>query len=148
MYHKIMVPLDGSDLAEYAIPQARALALAFKASLHLTTVEEIPEQPAASEWDLTLGDFFDKKRQAIQERLDKLAHPLRSEGLEVTTSILPLGPPVTRLLEEIQQQKADLIVLHSHGRSGISRMIWGSVAERLTRQATCPVMIVHAQKTS
>ena len=148
MYQKIMVPLDGSELAEYAIPPARAMALAFKASLHLTTVEEVPEQPAPSEWDLTVGDFLDKKRQEVQERLDKLAAPLRSEGIEVTTAILPLGPTVARLLEELQQQKADLIVLHSHGRSGLSRMIWGSVAERLTRQASCPVMIVHAQRTA
>jgi len=145
MFHRIMVPLDDSELAECAIPTALSLALAFKASLHLVSVEELPEQPAPSEWDLTMGDFFEKKRRQAQERLDRLATSLRSQGVEVTSSILPLGPPVARLLDEVKPSGVDLIVLHSHGRSGLTRMLWGSVAERLTRHAPCPVMIVHSR---
>lgn len=145
MFHKILVPLDGSPEAEQALRQARSLAKAFQAEIRLITVEEMPDQPAPSEWDLTLGSFLDKRREQVQQSLDELAQSLRLEDLKVSTAVIPLGPPVVRILEEARESKADLIVLFSHGRRGLSRVFMGSVAERLTRNAPCPVMIVHNQ---
>lgn len=145
-FEKILVPLDGSEEAEEALKPARSLARAFEAELRLVTVEEMPDQPAPSEWDLTVGSFLDKKREEVQRNLDRAAQPLRLEDIKVSTAVLPLGPPVMRLLEEARECKADLIVLFSHGRSGLSRIFIGSVAERLTRNAPCPVMIVHRQE--
>ena len=96
--------------------------------------------------DLTLGGFLDKRREQIQKNLDRLAEPLRLEQLKVSTNVLPLGPPVSRIIEEAKEFKADLIVLFSHGRRGLSRVFLGSVAERLTRHAPCPVMLIHNQE--
>ncbi len=145
MFHKILVPLDGSPEAERALEPARELARAFQAELRLVTVEEMPEEPVPSEWELTLGGFLERKRQQVLENLERLAATFRGHGHEVSTAVLPLGPPVTRIREEARQGQADLIVLFSHGRSGLSRFLLGSVAERLTRNAPCPVMIVHHQ---
>lgn len=147
MFQKILVPLDGSQESEQALKTARALAQAFRAELRLVTVEELPDQPAPSEWDLTIGRFLDKNREEVEQNLERLAQPLRVEDFKVSTAVLPLGPPALRILEETRECKADLIVLFSHGRSGLSRLIMGSVAERLTRNAPCPVLIVHRQET-
>lgn len=144
MFKKILVPLDGSEEAEQALSPARTLARTFEAELRLVTVEEMHDQLAPSEWDLSMGDFLDRKRNEIQKNLDRLAQGLQPE-IHVTTAVLPLGPPVQRLLEEARECQADLIVLYSHGRGGIARIFIGSVAERLTRTAPCPVMIVHPQ---
>ena len=146
MFHKILVPLDGSQYAEEALQPARSLALAFKAEVRLVTVEEMPDQPMPGEWDLTMGDFLEKHRQKHLSYLNERAEELRGDGLTVTTEILPLGPPPARIAEEARDSKADLIILFSHGRSGLSRIFMGSVAERLTRSAPCPVMLVHHQK--
>lgn len=146
MFHKILVPLDGLAEAEQALKPARAMALAFHAELRLVTVEEMPEQPTPSEWDLTVGSFLDKKREEVQQNLNRLAETLRTEEIKVSTAVLPLGPPVLRILEEARESKADLVVLFSHGRRGLARVFMGSVAERLTRNAPCPVMIVHHQE--
>lgn len=143
MFKKILVPLDGSAEAEHALKPARSLAKAFQAELRLVTVEEMPDQPAPSEWELTLGTFLDKRREEVQQNLERLAETFRVEDLQVSTSVLPLGPPVMRILEEARESKVDLIVLFSHGRRGLSRVFMGSVAERLTRNAPCPVMIIH-----
>lgn len=145
MFHKILVPLDGSEESERALEPARELAQAFQAELRLVTVEEMPEEPVPSEWELTLGGFLDQNRQQVQFNLERLAQAWSGENFSVSTAVLPLGSPVTRIRQEARKCKADLIVLFSHGRSGLSRVLLGSVAERLTRNAPCPVMIVHHQ---
>ncbi len=143
MFQKILVPLDGSDEAEQALRTARAVAVAFRAELRLVTVEEMPNEPTPGEWDLTVGSLMDKRRELVQQNLDRLAKSLSGDELKVSTAVLPLGPAAPRILEEARECKADLIVLFSHGRTGLSRIFLGSVAERLTRHAPCPVMIVH-----
>jgi universal stress protein A len=148
MFHKILVPLDGSKESEQALKPACSLARAFQAELRLVTVEELPNQPEPSEWDLTIGSFLDKIREQVQKNLDRVAQDLRAQELRVTTAILPLGPPSARILEETAESQADLIVLFSHGRSGLSRFLMGSVAERLTRNAPCPVLIVRQSKVA
>ncbi|MBX3171205.1 MAG: universal stress protein [Candidatus Eremiobacteraeota bacterium] len=145
MFRKILVPLDGSEESERALEPARELARAFQAELRLVTVEEMPEEPVSGEWELTLGGFIERKRQETQENLNRLAETWRGESYSITTAVLPLGSPVTRIRAEARECKADLIVLFSHGRSGLSRVLLGSVAERLTRNAPCPVMIIHHQ---
>lgn len=144
MFHKILVPLDGSLEAEQALQPALELARAFQAELHLISVEQLPDQPTPSEWELTLGRYMDTKRDETQAYLNGLV--ARCNGLQVTTSVLPLGSPALRISQEACEEKADLIVLFSHGRSGLSRFFLGSVAERLARKSPCPVMLVHPSK--
>lgn len=142
MFKKIMVALDGSPEALNAIAPAEALAEAFGAEIYLVSVE-FPRSPQGQEWRLTQDAYLEKKKQELQDYLDRWAEKLRQNGRNVTTAVLPLGSTVSRLLQELDQSGADLLVLYSHGRAGLSRLIMGSTAEAMNRRARCPVLVVH-----
>lgn len=133
----ILVPLDGSALAEQAIGQARQIG----SSLILIRCRTLPAR----------GDVFlppsmvrvpDVETPEIKEYLDHLAAGLRGEGLEVET-VVGSGSPVEAIVAEAA--RARMIVITSHGRSGIRRMLLGSVAEGVVRSAPCPVLVVGGQ---
>lgn len=139
---KIMVALDSSPQALAALPPARALAQKFASEIHLVSVE-MPVSPHGPEWQLTQDVFLDKKRQELEAYLQGAAEPLRGAGLQVSTGVLPLGSTVARLSQEIQTSGADLLVLYSHGRGGLSRLLFGSTVEQMNRRSSCPILVVH-----
>lgn len=141
MFHKILVPLDGSATAEAALKPASFLARAFNAELRLASVEEMPAQ--ILDWDVTQQTLLDKAKTERLDYLNARAHELRQEGCLVDFTYLPLGSPALRLEHEAAEQQADLIVMTSHGRTGLPRLVLGSVAEQLARTAPCPVMIIR-----
>ncbi|MFN8613617.1 MAG: universal stress protein [Vulcanimicrobiota bacterium] len=143
MFFKIAVPLDGSAHSEAALKSASFMARAFNAELKLITVEEVATPIYPGEVDPEM--LVDLRRDA-QAYLDSRAHQLRQEGCCVTTAVLTAGPPADRILEEVQREKTDLIVVGSHGRTGLPRLLLGSVSERLARHAPCPVMIARLQE--
>lgn len=137
-----MVALDTTAEALTALPPARALAKSFAGELHLVSVE-MPVSPRGRDWELTQDAYLDKRKRELEEYLERSAAPLRQEGFRVSTEVLPLGSTVARLLEEVAAFQADALVLYSHGRSGLSRLIFGSTAEELNRRASCPILVVH-----
>lgn len=143
MFFKIVVPLDGSSYSEAALKSASFMARAFNAELKLVTVEDIPLPIYPGEVDREMISEVEKDHQAY---LEARAHELRQEGCCVTTLVLKPGPPADRILDEVKRERADLIVVGSHGRTGLSRLLLGSVAEKLARQAPCPVMIARLQE--
>ena len=143
MFFKIVVPLDGSVYAEAALKSASFMARAFNAELKLVTVEDIHLPIYPGEVDPEMISDVEKDHQAY---LNTRAHELREEGCCVTTAGLPPGPPADRILDEVKKERADLIVVGSHGRTGLSRILLGSVAEKLARHAPCPVMIARLQE--
>lgn len=142
MFQRILVPLDGSPDPIDALDQAQALALAFQAELRLISVEA-PVSPSGNEWQLSQSDYLEKKSCALGTYLERHAQVLREAGCRVSTAVLPMGRPVTRVLEEANRYKPDLMVLQSHGRVGLARMFMGSEAEGISRQSPCPVLLVH-----
>lgn len=142
MFFKILVPLDGSIFSEAALKSASFMARAFNAEIKLVTVEEVPLPIYPGE---TASQLLVETRGDEERYLAARAHELRQEGVNVTTRILPPGAPAQRILDEAQKERVDLIVIGSHGRSGLTRMLLGSVAERLAREAPCPVMINRLQ---
>lgn len=147
MFRKILVPLDGASDPVDTLEQAQALALAFQAELRLISVES-PVSPTGNEWKLSQSAYLDKKNCALGDYLERHAQVLRAAGCRVSTSVLPLGKPVTRVLDEAIRFKPDLIVLQSHGRVGLARMLMGSYAEGISRQSPCPVLLVHRAPTT
>jgi nucleotide-binding universal stress UspA family protein len=142
----IMVPLDGSPLAERALPWAIALAAARCAPLLLARVVEPIVYPSEissysmsmQEWmvesdERPAHDYLDGKARAV-----RLAHP----DLTVTTEVL-LGHPAMCLQETEQRHDVQLVVMTSHGRTGIERWVRGSVAEKMLRFGTAPVFLVR-----
>jgi nucleotide-binding universal stress UspA family protein len=147
MFRKIMVALDGSPQALTALKSSQALAEAFGADLHLVSVEE-PHFPHGLEWKMTQADYLEKKHKELTEYLSHWAEKLVQDGRPASTKVLPAGSTASRLLDEVESYGADLLVLSSHKRSGVYRLLFGTTAEELNRRAACPVLIVHAQEGS
>jgi nucleotide-binding universal stress UspA family protein len=133
---KILVPLDGSTLAESAIPKAVDLAKdSPSASLMLLRAAEAP---------VLTGDPIEAQIAAVREAeeyLEGLAARLKEHGFtDVTTSVW-YGPPAPAIVEAAQVAKADLIVMSTHGRSGLGRLLMGSVAESVLRGTRVPILL-------
>ena len=136
MFTTILVPLDGSALAERAIPYAEALARPSNARLALVRAETSG----------ITGSRVIVTHEALAY-LERIAVGLRARGLTVRTSA-PYSAPASGVIAEAHRLEADLIVLVSHGRSGFGHLAYGSVAEEILSRATSPVLLVSAQTAS
>lgn len=134
----IVVPLDGSDLSEAAVPYARAVAKATDARLLLLTVWEGAEQALVA--DLA-EDLFKQGEERYQSYLAGVAKEVEAEGVEAETD-LRIGHPTEEILRVLEEREPRLLVMATHGRSGLSRWWYGSVASALVRQAPVPTMMV------
>lgn len=145
MYKRIIVPLDGSELAEKALDHAKELAGALGAALHLVRVVDVTRLERYGAYGMALeyaglAEVALEEERVAREYLQTTAATLTNDGLQVTTEV---GRGlVTPTLVNITQPD-DLIVIASHGRSGISRWFMGSVAEEIARRADVPVLIVR-----
>jgi nucleotide-binding universal stress UspA family protein len=136
----ILVPLDGSALAEAALPKALELAEASGASVLLLRAAQAQTLPGI--------DPTEAQVKVVREAEAYLAHvqervPSRS-GVKVETSVW-YGPAAHAIVEAARIHRADEIVMTTHGRSGLGRLLLGSVAESVLRGATTPILVVHAE---
>jgi nucleotide-binding universal stress UspA family protein len=147
MYRKIMVPLDGSAMAECVLPHVETIGRGCSAvKIVLVRVEEPVEAPAAARIRFTekeIKEFESDKVALAQDYLDKLAAKLGYDWVQVETRVLA-GPVSQQLVDYAKNNEIDLIVLATHGRSGIGRWVWGSTADRLLRYSCTPVFMVRA----
>jgi nucleotide-binding universal stress UspA family protein len=144
-YHTIMVPLDGSAFAEQALDQAQAVASSLGASVVLVTaIADYPEAMVLS-GPSDLATMMEDNTRGVSGYLDSLAEDMKSDGMVVQTRI-EYGPPAESILKANEEANGDLIVMSTHGRSGLRRMWLGSVALRVMRGATCPVLLVRAKE--
>ncbi|MDQ6694084.1 MAG: universal stress protein [Chloroflexota bacterium] len=144
-YKLILVPLDGSPLAEQALEEARVLAVATGAELVLVcAVNEFPEIRVArgSRDEITR---WQGEAAQIVAYLDATAEVLRADGLTVRTKI-EYGAPADAILHASEMTGADLIVMSNHGRSGLHRPWLGSVALKVVQGAPWPVLLVCAKE--
>lgn len=144
MFSKILVPLDGSPLAEKALRHAESLCAAFDSGsgceLILVMVLAPPLLEASPRAAESIAEARREERQSAQDYLDGLSpgQPARVHLVE--------GSAGEQILEVAEKEEVDLIVMTSHGKSGLERWIFGSTAERVLRYAPCPVMVVKAQE--
>jgi len=140
---KILVPLDGSILAEEAIDTAINLAAGGPFSLSLLRATEVHGLPVA--------DPIDAQVRAVREAEEYLASVrdrLARHGITDVDTSAWYGQAAPAILEGARVKKAELIVMSSHGRSGLGRLILGSVAESVLRRARVPLCIVHGPGTA
>lgn len=147
MYQKIVVPLDGSELAECVLPHVEAISKGceVKDVILVRAVEPLDLQPGtymAFRGDELLRIESGRKSEA-EEYLKKVKKQLEKSGIRVRSEVLA-GKAGESLAEYASKNGADLIVIATHGRSGISHWYWGSVAERILRSACVPVLMVRA----
>ena len=142
MYKKILVPLDGSDLAEKALPHALALAKTEGAELVLLRVPMHPS-PEFLARNPALGTTIIQDTEIeTATYLEKEAAQLQREGAPVT-SLMREGPVAETILKTADEVHADLIAMCTHGRTGIQRMLVGSVADKVVHLSHIPVMLIH-----
>lgn len=141
MFSTIVVPLDGSEFGERALPVAVALARRSDAVLELVHVRE----PAVPTSGAPVPDprFDDEVEQLVRSRVASLADALaRDSGLQVSPVFLN-GDVAPAVQAYVAERGADLIVMTSHGRGGLSRAWLGSVADELVRRSTAPLLLVR-----
>ena len=136
---RILVPLDGSLLAEGAIQTAAGLARGSGDTLVLLRAAEAHTLPGADPTDAQVAVV----REA-EEYLTAVAARLGEEGVKGVETSVWYGPPATAIIEAARLQKGDLIVMTTHGRSGLGRLILGSVAESVLRGTTTPILLLRA----
>ncbi|MFC7019119.1 MULTISPECIES: universal stress protein [Haloarcula] len=142
MYERILVPTDGSVGSAHVALQAIDIAETYGATVHvLHVVDESLRTLVGSLTDE--AELEDRGREVV----DRIAGMARAHSLDVETAILQ-GDPAQRIVSYADEIDADLIVSGTHGRSGVERRLIGSVAERLVRQARCPVMTVRLPETN
>lgn len=138
MYDKIMIPLDGSKLSETALEHATSLAKSQSSELHLIRVWTRNE-PLDSPYPVR-RDWRGLPRK-VEAYLQDVANGLREHGLQVWCHVLE-GKPDDVITAAAKRENIGLIVMTSHGFSGITRWFLGSVAEAVVRHAPCPVMTI------
>src|SRR5262245_2096096 len=143
---RILVPLDGSALAERALPAAERLARAIEGKLLLVRVNSFQAwlawAPGATVSPETYQQLFDDEERFAREYLDVWAQTLRSRGLTVDVLVL-FGEPASTLLDLVPERDIGLVVMTTHGRTGLARFALGSVADRLVRGSHTPVMLIR-----
>jgi len=150
MYRRILVPLDGSKLAECALPYAEALAKGCDTEkvILVSVTERVQGYRAFEDPGQPLGqrlvpEAFGKKEKQAQRYLDRIAKAMEAKGINVSTEVL-LWKPAEAIVGYAKQSGCDLIIMASHGRSGVSRWAHGSVADKVLRGSPVPVLMVKA----
>ncbi len=147
-FSKIVAATDFSEDSNLALTFAQELALKFSAEVVLLHVDQ-PLAPVMMTPELgpamdvgAMGRIAEEQRMLAQRELDKIAGRLREGGLKVKVQ-LKVGSPFLEILHCAQTEGADLIVLGTHGRTGLAHVLMGSVAERVVQKAPCPVLTIR-----
>ena len=152
MYRKVLVPLDGSKLAECVVEHVKSIATGCQVpTVVLLRVVEPISPPSyfalrhEMDEDTTYRDAKEtaeaQAKNYLSEMTERLKAGLKAEGTAVENHIA-YGLPADEILNYAEQKQVDLIVMSTHGRSGISRWFSGSVSEKVVRQSLIPVLIV------
>jgi nucleotide-binding universal stress UspA family protein len=151
MFERILVPVDGSATSKRGVREAIAIAKLTGARVKLLHVWEPPFLAIGSEVALMRGeDIYNVSRDAGQRLLSDAVASVKAAGIECDEQLVERDG--RRLCEQVaataQEWRASLIVLGSHGRRGLSRMLLGSDAEQILRTAPVPVLLVRERETS
>jgi nucleotide-binding universal stress UspA family protein len=143
---RILIPLDGSTLAEQVLAHAMALGRPMQAAYTLLQAIDpviLGYTPAA--YAMGLDELIiEQERVAAQSYLAEIAERLRAESLRVETNVA-IGPSAAAILDYAHAHRVDLIALATHGRGGLQRWLLGSVADKVVRGASVPVLVYRPQ---
>ena len=144
MYKKILVPLDGSELAKKALDEAEKLANCFGAEIVL--FEVVPFMPIYGSPELVTPLIVDEKqKEAAEKYLVNLAEDLKKKGFTATAVVRTGQQVAVEIIDFAKESGANLIVMCTHGRSGISRWVLGSVALKVLTRAETPVLLIRSK---
>ena len=152
MISYILVPLDGSELGEGVLPYAKDLGTRLHAKIHFLQVfeGEMPNPWNVGSEEVGSGGMVaieaaaeqtEKKEMAAGNYLSQLVSNWRAEGIDVGSTVVE-GSPAVKIIEIAHSLGVDLIAMSTHGRSGLSRLVSGSVADEVVREGGIPVLLV------
>lgn len=147
---KILCPVDFSGFSLEALENAREMAAHFDAQLCLLNVTQIIANiytmaPYPEGIPVGISDYEKTVRSAAEQRLHEIANRPEFQGIEVRP-LLRDGDPTDEIIGAAEEEQVDLIVIATHGLSGWRHLVFGSVAEKVIRLSTCPVLVTHIQK--
>lgn len=147
-YKHILVPLDGSELAELAL--ADAFGVAEMSQSEITLLQIVPPIDtvvgAETGHPIFIDQQWETKRGIALEYLSTVCERLNCPGVQIHT-VVEMGPPAETIIDYAHHHPVDLIVMATHGRSGLPRWVYGSVADKVLRGADVPVLLVRAHST-
>jgi nucleotide-binding universal stress UspA family protein len=146
MYKTVLVPLDGSVRAENILPHVEELAQRFTAKVIFLNVAESPYSSAVSPIGSTVPktEVFEEWTLEMKTYLYALCDEYREKGIEAE-SIIVYGPIVETIIDVADREGVDLIAMASHGRSGLSRVFYGSVAAGVLQRVDRPLLLIRSR---
>ncbi len=168
MYKKLLVTLDQSKLSEAVLPELQKLLQGRPAEVTLLTVARPPHatrgpsrdpslvvpvgaantvvvEPAPPVYGETKGQAIERTEHELLEYLEELSGPIRETGSQVR-AVVRLGRPDQEIIDFARESGCDLIVMATHGRSGLSELVQGSVAEAVVKSGVTPVLLVRPRR--
>jgi nucleotide-binding universal stress UspA family protein len=145
-FRHILAPTDFSEYSKKAVVSALELARKFGAKLTILHVVELPPYPVEgyASPGVTATFLEDLERQATQD-LAQLVPEAESSNVEVVR-LVAVGSPYRKIIDTAEAEQVDLIVMATAGRTGFSHLVMGSIAERVVRTATCPVLTIRPRE--
>lgn len=156
MYQRILVPLDGSAFAEQALHHAQQVAQPGQSEIHLLSVAPLLEDQSLAVVDLypvyVYRDYLvdhnvemDRITTELAGYLEQVSARVQAAGFKAVPAIR-FGQPAEEIITYAAKSGCDLIAMSTHGRSGIGRWVYGSVADKVLRSSSIPVLLVRAQE--
>lgn len=140
MYDELLLPVDGSDAAAVALPHALGLAELYDATIHVLYVADTDRDSLS----VISGEVYDALEQEGIDVVDELAEQIDARGVDGFGTVVQ-GAPKRAILEYIDEHDIDAVVMATHGRHGVERLLLGSVTEHVVRTSPVPVLTVRVQ---
>jgi nucleotide-binding universal stress UspA family protein len=143
LWRRIIVPLDGSSLAETVIPHAKELARPLGLEIVLLRVFGVPTPVFAEDYGPYVEELWTQLEDEAQKYLTHNKQQLLAQGLANVTTIATAGFAAEKIIDAARQRKDALVAMCTHGRSGVNRWVMGSVTDRVVRHGGEPVLIIR-----
>lgn len=145
MFNKILVPLDGSKIAEKALPYAEEMAVEFGSKVTLLSAGAPEDTPQHDEY----YEYLNKTSAALEAHMKKTGHLPPQKKVNITTAITGrtglFSDPAAEILDYADKEDHNMIIMSSHGRTGILRWVFGSTANKVIQAFSCPLLLIRAK---